>query len=144
MIALAKFADRGPFVAAGLAAALLLSALWLPALMGAGNSPGLLFLASFAAMFCLIASAAVVAFVALRRGDMAGCRWVSGIAGAGVYHVVSVAHPRAAGCHGILVAGHIGGNRAGSDSQAGLLDFVHCLLWCGRCNRTDTDNWRQY
>lgn len=78
MIALAKFADRGPFVAAGLAAALLLSALWLPALMGAGNSPGLLFLASFAAMFCLIGSAAVVAFVALRRGDMAALQVVGG------------------------------------------------------------------
>ena len=78
LIGLAKFADRGPFVAAGLAAGLLLSALWLPALMGAGNSPGLLFLASFAAMFCLVGSAAVVAFVALRRGDMAALQVVGG------------------------------------------------------------------
>lgn len=78
MIGLARIADRGPVVAAGLAAFLLLSALWLPALMAAGGSYGLVFLASFAAMGCLIGSAAVVAFVALRHGEMAAGKVVGG------------------------------------------------------------------
>lgn len=78
MIGLARIADRGPFVAAGLAAALLLTALWLPALMAAGNLSGLLVLASLASMFFLIASAAVVAFVALRHGELSALRVVGG------------------------------------------------------------------
>lgn len=78
MIGLARIADRGPLVAAGLAALLLLSALWMPVLLGGGVSPGLLFIASFVSMGCLIASAAVVAFVALRHGEMAALRVVGG------------------------------------------------------------------
>lgn len=78
MIGLARIADRGPFVAAGLAAALLLTALWLPALMAAGNMSGLLVLASIASMFFLIASAAVVAFVALRHGEWSALKVVGG------------------------------------------------------------------
>ncbi len=78
MIALARIADRGPLVAAGLAAVLLLSALWMPVLMGAGSSPGLLFIASLVTTICLIASAAVVAFVALRHGELAALRVIGG------------------------------------------------------------------
>lgn len=78
MIGLAKIADRGPFVAAALAAALLLLALWLPALVAAGNMSGLLILASMASMFFLIASAAVVAFVALRHGELSAVQVVGG------------------------------------------------------------------
>ncbi|NND91000.1 MAG: DUF2232 domain-containing protein [Granulosicoccus sp.] len=76
MIGLARIAERGPLIAAVLAAILLLSALWLPALMQAGGSPFMLILASFASMLCLIASAAVVAFVALRHGEMSALRVV--------------------------------------------------------------------
>jgi len=78
MIGLARIADRGPLVAAGLAAVLLLSALWMPVLLGGGVSPGLLVMASFISMACLIASAAVVAFVALRHGEMSALQVVGG------------------------------------------------------------------
>ncbi|MGQ7845041.1 hypothetical protein ACUNV4_11230 [Granulosicoccus sp. 3-233] len=78
MIGLARIADRGPFVAAALAAALLLAALWLPALVAAGNMSGMLILASMASMFFLIASAAVVAFVALRHGELSAIQVVGG------------------------------------------------------------------
>lgn len=78
MIGLARIADKGPLIAAGLAALLLLSALWIPVLLGGGISPGLLLMASFISMVCLIASAAVVAFVALRHGEMSALRVVGG------------------------------------------------------------------
>jgi len=78
MIGLARIADKGPLIAAGLAALLLLSALWMPVLLGGGVSPGLLVVASFISMACLIASAAVVAFVALRHGEMSALRVVGG------------------------------------------------------------------
>lgn len=78
MINLAKIADRGPLVAAGLAAVLLIAALWSPVLMGAGQSAGLLVLASFLSMFFLVCSAAVVAFVALRHGEISALKVVGG------------------------------------------------------------------
>ena len=78
MIALARVADRGPLTAAALAAALLLAALWLPALILAGGAAGLLLFASMISMACLVASAAVVAFVALRHGEIAALRVAGG------------------------------------------------------------------
>lgn len=78
VIILAKIADRGPMVAGALAAILLLAALWLPSLMGASLVPGSLVLASFASMLCLVCSAAVVAFVALRHGEIAALQVVGG------------------------------------------------------------------
>jgi len=69
MIALARVADRGPMTAAALAAGLLLAALWLPWLLVSSGAAGLVILGSFFSMACLIASAAVVAFVALRHGE---------------------------------------------------------------------------
>ncbi|MFK8079076.1 MAG: hypothetical protein AB8B97_02215 [Granulosicoccus sp.] len=78
MIALARIADRGPMTAAGLAAVLLLAALWLPALMVSGGGGGLVLFASLFSMLCLIASAAVVAFVALRHGEMSALQVVGG------------------------------------------------------------------
>jgi len=77
MINLARVADRGPLVAAGLAAALLLGALWVPVILG-GASSGLLVLASFLSLYCLICSAAVVAFVALRHGEGSALQVVGG------------------------------------------------------------------
>jgi len=77
MIALARIADRGPLSSATLAAVLLLGALWVPALMASGGSAGLALFASFFSMAALIASAAVVAFVALRHGELQALR-VSG------------------------------------------------------------------
>lgn len=71
MIYLARLADRGPMTSAFLAAALLLGALWFPALLVGGGSAGLVLFASFLSMFFLVSSAAVVAFVALRHGEMA-------------------------------------------------------------------------
>lgn len=62
MLGLARLADRGPTTAAALAAVLLIAALWLPVVLPVG---------SFFAMFFIIASAAVVAFVLLRRGESA-------------------------------------------------------------------------
>lgn len=78
MIGLARIADRGPLVSACLAAVLLLSALWIPVLLGGGSSPGLLIIASFLSMLLLITSAAVVAFVALRHGEMSAIQVVGG------------------------------------------------------------------
>jgi hypothetical protein len=78
LINLAKIADRGPLVAAGLAAALLLAALWIPVLLSGGVSGGAVLMASFISMYFLICSAAVVAFVALRHGEMAAFRVVGG------------------------------------------------------------------
>jgi len=78
VIALARVADRGPLTAAALAAALLLASLWLPVLMVSGGAASLFFFASLASMACLIASAAVVAFVALRHGELAALRVTGG------------------------------------------------------------------
>ena len=78
MINLAKIADRGPLVAAGLAAALLLAALWIPVLLAGGVTGGAVLMASFLSMYFLICSAAVVAFVALRHGEMSAFRVVGG------------------------------------------------------------------
>ena len=78
MIALAKIADKGPTTAATLAAVLLLAALWLPVLIVSGGAAGLVIFASLLSMFCLIASAAVVAFVALRHGEFAALRVAGG------------------------------------------------------------------
>jgi len=78
VIALAKIADRGPLVSAGLAAALLLAALWIPVFLTGGvTGPGVL-MASFVSMYFLICSAAVVAFVALRHGEMAAFKVMGG------------------------------------------------------------------
>lgn len=72
MIALARIADRGPLTAAALAAGLLLGALWIPVLIIAGTgSAGLIFFTGFVSMACLVASAAIVAFVVLRHGEIA-------------------------------------------------------------------------
>jgi len=78
MIALARIADRGPWIAAALAAVLLLAALWIPALMVSSGAAGLVLFASMFSMACLIASAAVVAFVALRHGEMSALQVVGG------------------------------------------------------------------
>ncbi len=78
MLALARTADRGPTTAAVLAAGLLLAALWIPWLMVSSGAAGLLLLGSFFSMACLIASAAVVAFVALRHGEFSALR-VAGV-----------------------------------------------------------------
>ncbi|MFK7997831.1 MAG: DUF2232 domain-containing protein [Granulosicoccus sp.] len=78
MILLARIADRGPMTAAALAAGLLLAALWLPALMVSGGAAGLVLFASMFSMLCLIASAAVVAFVALRHGEVSALQVVGG------------------------------------------------------------------
>lgn len=78
MINLAKIADRGPLVAAGLAAALLLAALWLPVLLKNGVTGGAVLMASFLSMYFLICSAAVVAFVALRHGEASAFKVVGG------------------------------------------------------------------
>ncbi|MFK7858908.1 MAG: DUF2232 domain-containing protein [Granulosicoccus sp.] len=64
--------------AAILAAVLLLAALWIPALLVAGGAGGLVLFASMFSMICLIASAAVVAFVALRHGEMSALQVVGG------------------------------------------------------------------
>lgn len=77
MIGIARIADRGPVIAAGLAAVLLLFALAMPAVIGAGaGSASLLILGSFLSMGLLVCSAAVVAFVVLRRGEVAALRVV--------------------------------------------------------------------
>ena len=79
MINLARIADRGPLVAAGLAAALLMAALWIPLLLASGGvAGGAVLMASFLSMYFLICSAAVVAFVALRHGEMSAFRVVGG------------------------------------------------------------------
>lgn len=78
MINLAKIADRGPLIAAGLAAALLLAALGLPALLVNGVTGGGVLMASFLSMYFLICSAAVVAFVALRHGEVSAFKVVGG------------------------------------------------------------------
>ncbi|MFK7890321.1 MAG: DUF2232 domain-containing protein [Granulosicoccus sp.] len=75
MIALARVADRGPMTAAAVAAILLLAALWVPVLLLTAAGAGILvLLISTLSMLCLIASAAVVAFVALRHGEMAAVK----------------------------------------------------------------------
>lgn len=78
MIFLARTADKGPATAALLAAGLLMAALWLPSLMLAGGASGLILFASMLSMFCLIASAAVVAFVALRHGEVSALQVAGG------------------------------------------------------------------
>jgi len=78
MIHLARLADRGPLTAALLAAALLLAALWIPVVLISGGSAGLVLVASFLSMFFLVTSAAVVAFVALRHGEMATLQVIGG------------------------------------------------------------------
>ncbi len=78
MINLAKIADRGPLVAAGLAAVMLLAALWIPVLLAGGMTGGAVIMASFMSMYFLVCSAAVVAFVALRHGEMSAIRVVGG------------------------------------------------------------------
>ena len=78
MINLAKIADRGPLVAAGLAATLLLAALWIPVLLAGGVSGGAMIMASTLSMWFLVCSAAVVAFVALRHGVMSATQVVGG------------------------------------------------------------------
>lgn len=78
MLALARVADRGPMTAAALAAGLLLAALWVPWLMVSSGATGLFLLGSFFSMACLIASAAVVAFVALRHGEFSALRVTGG------------------------------------------------------------------
>lgn len=77
MLALARLADRGPFASAVVAAMLIVCALWVPALMlrSALAASFILFI-SLASMACLIASAAVVAFVALRHGERAALQVV--------------------------------------------------------------------
>ncbi len=77
MLNLARIADRGPLASGGLAAALLLAAMWMPEVLGVA-SPGLMLLASFASMFFLVCSAAVVAFVALRHGEGSALQVVGG------------------------------------------------------------------
>jgi len=75
MLVLARFADRGPFSAACLAAVLLLSALLVPVLLLAANGTSLLAVVIlFVSMGCLVASAAVVSFVALKHGEQATIR----------------------------------------------------------------------
>ena len=107
MINLARIADRGPLVAGALAATLLLGALWIPVLLVSGLSGGAVLMASFASMYFLICSAAVVAFVALRHGEIAAFKVVGGCLLA-VNRVVgsalSVGGSCAVNCFGILVA----------------------------------------
>lgn len=79
MLALARIAERGPLTAAGVAALLLLAALWVPALLIASTgASGLLLFVSLASMACLVASAAVVAFVALRHGEKSALQVAGG------------------------------------------------------------------
>lgn len=78
MINLAKIADRGPLIAAALAAALLLAALWIPVLFAGGVSGGAVIMASMLSMWFLVCSAAVVAFVALRHGVSSAVQVVGG------------------------------------------------------------------
>lgn len=78
MIFLARTADKGPATAAMLAAGLLMAALWLPSLMLAGGAPSLVLFASMLSMACLVASAAVVAFVALRHGEVSALQVAGG------------------------------------------------------------------
>ncbi|MBX2879870.1 MAG: DUF2232 domain-containing protein [Granulosicoccus sp.] len=79
MIAFARIADRGPVAAAVLAAVLLLGALWIPALLlAAGISNAMVVFAVMLSMFALVTSAAVVAFVALRHGEIAALQVAGG------------------------------------------------------------------
>ncbi|MFK8075814.1 MAG: DUF2232 domain-containing protein [Granulosicoccus sp.] len=78
MINLAKIADRGPLVAGGLAATLLLAALWIPVFLAGGVSGGAMIMVSMLSMWFLVCSAAVVAFVALRHGIMSATQVVGG------------------------------------------------------------------
>jgi uncharacterized protein YybS (DUF2232 family) len=78
MIALARIADRGPLAAAAVAAGLLMCALWIPVLIALStDSPALVVPGFSLSMVCLLASAAVVAFVALRHGELSALK-VSG------------------------------------------------------------------
>ena len=65
MLGIARLADRGPMTAASLAALLLVGAILIPAVMPA---------ASILSMPFIIGSAAVVAFVILKRGESAALR----------------------------------------------------------------------
>ncbi|MEE9322843.1 MAG: DUF2232 domain-containing protein [Granulosicoccus sp.] len=67
MLGIARLADRGPGIAAGIAATLLMAALWLPIAFSAGSAVAMLF---------VIVSAAVVAFVLLRRGEQAALKTI--------------------------------------------------------------------
>jgi len=67
MLGIARLADRGPGIAAGIAATLLMAALWLPIAFSSG---------SVIAMLFVIVSAAVVAFVLLRRGEQAAVKTI--------------------------------------------------------------------
>lgn len=78
MIALARVADRGPLTAAALAAGLLLAALAIPTLLLSGGLYSLFIYVGILSMAALVASAAVVAFVALRRGEIAALRVAGG------------------------------------------------------------------
>lgn len=78
MIALARIADRGPLTAAVLAAGLLLAALAIPTLLLSGGSFALFVYVGLSSMAALVASAAVVAFVALRHGELAAIRVAAG------------------------------------------------------------------
>jgi len=78
MISLARIAERGPLAAASLAAGLVLAALWIPVLTTVSGAVGLIFFAVLFSIACLIASAAVVAYVALRHGQIAAFRVVGG------------------------------------------------------------------
>ena len=78
MLALARVADRGPVAAALLSAGLLLAVVLVPVLMLSTGSGGLVLLSALFATACLIASAAVVAFVALRHGEMSALQVAGG------------------------------------------------------------------
>lgn len=67
MLGIARLADRGPGIAAGMAATLLMAALWLPIAFSSGSVMAMLF---------VIVSAAVVAFVLLRRGEQAAIKTI--------------------------------------------------------------------
>lgn len=65
-------------MAGALAAGLLLAALWVPALVVSTGAMGLVFFASLLSLACLIISASVVSFVALRHAEAAAFRVVGG------------------------------------------------------------------
>jgi len=86
MIFLAKIADRGPLVAAILAAVLLLSALFGPFVLLLASGGLLFFPAVMLSVFLSVCSAAVVSFVALRHGVGSA---VNVVAGCGLLLVVA-------------------------------------------------------
>ncbi len=78
MIALARLADKGPLMAGSLAAGLLLAALWIPAIVVSSGAYSLVFFVSLLSTACLVVSASVVAFVALRHSEVSALRVVGG------------------------------------------------------------------